>query len=211
MIKIDTREEIDQSEIMALGHIELAKETEDPDQGRLLTNIQSVVTFYGLPIKQVKPSGEICNTRFEEFDMNLCKPRANFNGFRTSPPRLPVWILAFFKILYDRLGKTDEYLLDWKDEVDNDMQFDHVKCSLQKPESAELIIRIYLKTSSVTVQGVDHVWFVTEIFPEIRDTFNVLCPPELSPLSTESLQSLSDTSPVKELLRNQFLLKFLSV
>ena len=77
------------------------------------------------------------------------------------------------------------------------MQFDHVKCSLRKPESAELIIRIYLKTSSVTVQGVDHVWFVTEIFPEVRDAFNALCPPELSPLSTESLQSLSDTSPVK--------------
>ena len=68
---MDTGEEIDQSEIMALGHIELAKETEDPDQGRLLTDIQSVVTFYGLPKKQVKPSGKICNAPFEEFDMNL--------------------------------------------------------------------------------------------------------------------------------------------
>ena len=198
---MDTREEIDQSEIMALGHIELAKETENPDQGRLLTDIQSVVTFYGLPKKQVKLSGKICNVPFEEFDMNLYKPRENFNGFRTSPPRLPVWILAFFKILYDRLGKTDEYLLDWKDVVDNDMQFDRVKCSLRKAESAELIIRIYLKTSSVTVQGVDHVWFVTEIFPEIRDAFNALCAPELSPLSTESLQSSSDTSPVKRTIK----------
>ena len=34
-------------------------------------------------------------------------------------------------------------------------EFDHVKCSLRKPESAELIIRIYLKTSSVIVKGVD--------------------------------------------------------
>ena len=38
---------------------------------------------------------------------------------------------------------------------------------------------------------------MTEIFPEIRDAFNALCPPEISPLSTESLQSLSNTSPVK--------------
>ena len=77
----------------------------------------------------------MCNTPFEE----LYKPRANFNGFTTSPPCLPVWILAFFKILYNRLGKTDEYLLDWKDEVDNHMEFNHIKCSLWKPESAELI------------------------------------------------------------------------
>ena len=129
---MDTREKMDQSEIMALGHIEPAKETEDPDQGRLLTDIQSVVTFNGLPKKQIEPSGKICKAPFEELDMNLYKPRANFNGFRTSSPRLPVWILAFFKILYDRLEKTDGYLFDWKDEVDNDMQFDHVKCSLRK-------------------------------------------------------------------------------
>ena len=58
---MDTREEMDQSEIMALGHIELAKETKDPDQGRLLTDIQSVVTFYGLPKKQVKPSETLFN------------------------------------------------------------------------------------------------------------------------------------------------------
>ena len=48
---MDTRQEMDQSEIMALDHTEPAKETEDPDQGRLLTDIQSVVTFYGLPKK----------------------------------------------------------------------------------------------------------------------------------------------------------------
>ena len=42
---------------------------------------------------------------------------------------------------------------------------------------------------------------MTEIFPEIRDAFNELCPPELSPLSTESLQSLSDTSPVKRTIK----------
>ena len=93
---MNAREEMDQSEIMALGHIELAEETEDPDQGRLMTDIQSVVTFYGLLKKQVKPSGKICKAPFEEFDMNLYKPRANFNGFRTLSPHLPVWILAFF-------------------------------------------------------------------------------------------------------------------
>ena len=38
---------------------------------------------------------------------------------------------------------------------------------------------------------------MTKIFPEIRDAFNACCPPEVSPLSTESLQSLSDTSPVR--------------
>ena len=38
---------------------------------------------------------------------------------------------------------------------------------------------------------------MTEIFPEIRDAFNAWCPPEVSPLSTESLQSLSNTSPVR--------------
>ena len=48
---MDTREEMDQSEIMVLDHIEPAKETADPDQGRLVTDIQSVVTFYGLPKK----------------------------------------------------------------------------------------------------------------------------------------------------------------
>ena len=123
---MDTSEETDQSEIMALDHIEPAKKTEDSDQGGLLTDIPSVVTFYGLSKKQIKPSGKICNAVFAEFDMNLYKLRANFSAFRTWSPRLPVWILAFFKILYDRLGKTDEYLLDCKDEVDNNMQFDHV-------------------------------------------------------------------------------------
>ena len=78
---MDTRQEMDQSEIMALDHTEPAKETEDPDQGRLLTDIQSVVTFYGLPKKQIKPLGKICNTPFEEFNMRLYKPRTNFNGF----------------------------------------------------------------------------------------------------------------------------------
>ena len=54
-----------------------------------------------------------------------------------------------------------------------------------------------MKTSSVTVQSVDHVWFVNDIFREIRDAFNALCPLEISTLSTESLQSLSNTSPVR--------------
>ena len=52
------------------------------------------------------------------------------------------------------------------------MKFDHVKCSLQKSESAEPIIGSYLKTSSATVHAVNHVWFVNEIFPEFRDAFN---------------------------------------
>ena len=38
---------------------------------------------------------------------------------------------------------------------------------------------------------------MNESFPEIRDAFNALCPPEISPLSTESLQSLCSTSPVR--------------
>ena len=46
---MDTREEMEQSEIMASDDIEPETETEDPDKGRLLTDIQSVVTFYGLP------------------------------------------------------------------------------------------------------------------------------------------------------------------
>ena len=69
-MKMDTREKMGQSEIMALDHIEPAKETEDPDQGRLLTDIQSVVTFNGLPKKQIEPSGKICKAPFEELDMN---------------------------------------------------------------------------------------------------------------------------------------------
>ena len=120
----------------------------------------------------MKPSGKTCNAPFEEFDMNLYKPRANPNGFRTLSPRLLVWILAFFKILYNRLGKTDEYMLDWKDEVDKN-----------------------LKTSGVTAQGVDHVWFVTETFLKLEMLSMRFA--LLRTLSTESLQSLSNTSAVR--------------
>ena len=98
---------MEQSEVVALSHTRPVKEIEDRHQCRLLTDIQSVVTFHGLPKKQIKPSGQIFNALLEEFDMNLYKPRANFNGFRTYS-----WILAYFEVLYDRLGKTDEYLFD---------------------------------------------------------------------------------------------------
>ena len=92
---------------------------------RLLTDISSVNEFYGLPKKQSKPSGKIPSTPFEDFDNTIYKPKALFNGFRSSVDRLPFWILGCYKVLYEELGKDQRYLVDWDDKIDNDMVFDH--------------------------------------------------------------------------------------
>ena len=86
--------------------------------------------FYGLPEKQSEPSGKIPSTPFEDFDNTTCKPKALFNGFRSSVDRLPFWILACYKVLYEELGKNERYLVDWDDKIDDDMLFDHIKCSV---------------------------------------------------------------------------------
>ena len=31
---------------------------------------------------------------------------------------------------YEELGKDERYLVDWDDKVDDDMAFDHIKCSI---------------------------------------------------------------------------------
>ena len=67
---------------------------------RLLTDISSVDEFYGLPKKQSKLSGKLPSTPFEDFDNTIYKPKALFNGFRSSVDRLPFWILACYKVLY---------------------------------------------------------------------------------------------------------------
>ena len=64
------------------------------------------------------------------------------------------------------------------------MVFDHIKCSISdniKAKAApdeepplKVIIRIYLTTSCITIQGLDHKWFSSTIFPKIQDMFNSL-------------------------------------
>ena len=93
---------------------------------RFLTDISSVNEFYSLPKKQIKPSGKLPSTPFEAFDMSVYKEKAHFNAFRSSPNRLPYWILASYKIEYEYLGKDDNYFIGWNDKVDDHDEFDHI-------------------------------------------------------------------------------------
>ena len=166
---------------------------------RLLTDISSVNEFYGLPKKQSKPSGKIPSTPFKDFDSTIYKPKALFNGFRSSVDRLLFWILACYKVLYEELGKDERYLADWDNKIDDNMVFHHIKCSISdniKVEAAtdeeppfKVIIRIYLTTSCITIQGLDHKWFSSSIFPKIKDMFNSLL------ISSPATRATLPTSP----------------
>ena len=151
---------------------------------RHLTDIKSVIEFYGFPKKQGKPSGKLATTPFEAFDHNIYRPKALFNGFRSFSDRLPFWILASYRVLYDKMGKNADYSVDWDDKVDDNMVFDHIKCSIldntkvsldeHEDPPLKVILRIYFTTSCITIQGLDHEWFSSGIFPQIKGEFNSL-------------------------------------
>ena len=146
---------------------------------RFLTDVSSVNEFYSLPKKQIKPSGKLPSTPFEAFDMSVYKEKAHFNAFRSSPNRLPYWILASYKIAYGYLGKDDNYFIGWNDKVDDYDEFDHIVCKFYDdpiPDELNLTVtlRTYLKTSCLTIQGGGYIWFIEEIFPRIQATFQSL-------------------------------------
>ena len=61
--------------------------------------------------------------------MTLYKVKAHFTGFKTSPARLPFWILACYKVIYDDFGENDNYFIDWNDKHDDvKNEFDHMMC-----------------------------------------------------------------------------------
>ena len=159
---------------------------------RLLTSVASVSEFYSSPKKLQKPSGKLAQMPFEQFDMALYRSKACFNGFQTSQSRLPLWIFTCYKIAYDDLGISDDFFVDWNDKVDDDDQFDHIMCKFYDgtdPDEQKLkvILRIYLKTSCLTLQGGEYLWFINDIFPKVRAIFETLL--------TESNQSASKTPP----------------
>ena len=82
------------------------------------------------------------------------------------------------------------------------MNFDHVKCSIfdninvdsQEGPPLKVILRIYFKTSCLTVQGLGLKWFSSELFPAIKNKFNSLI--ETFQLSSEtSTVTISQTLP----------------
>ena len=126
---------------------------------RTLTDVPSVIDFYSLPKEQVKPQGKLAKAPFEDFDMTLYKEKAHYTGFKTSPARLPFWILACYKVIYDDFGKNDNYFIDWNDKHDDvKNEFDHIMCKFYDgpvPDETKLkvIRRIHFKSSYLTLQG----------------------------------------------------------
>ena len=143
---------------------------------RFLTDVSSVDEFYSLPKKQIKPSGKLPSTPFEAFDMSVYKEKAHFNAFRSSPNRLPYWILASYKIAYEYLGKDDNYFIGWNDKVDDHDEFDHIVCKFYDELNLTVTLRICfkIKTSCLTIQGGGYIWFIEEIFPRIQASFQSL-------------------------------------
>ena len=97
------------------------------------------------------------------------------------------------------MGKDNIYFVDWDDKVDDDLVFDHVKCSIfdntqvapDEDPPLKVILRIYFTTSCITIQGSELMWFSSVIFPQIKDKFNSLL--ESSP--HVNLNNLPVTAP----------------
>ena len=147
---------------------------------RTLTDVPSVIDFYSLPKEQVKPQGKLAKAPFEDFDMTLYKEKAHYTGFKTSPARLPFWILACYKVIYDDFGKSDNYFIDWNDKHDDvKNEFDHIMCKFYDgpvPDETKLkvILRIHFKSSCLTLQGLHYLWFISDVYPTIKDIFESL-------------------------------------
>ena len=54
---------------------------------RHLTDIKSVIEFYGLPKEQGKPSGKLATTPFEAFDHNIHSPHEIISEVTKSHPK----------------------------------------------------------------------------------------------------------------------------
>ena len=139
-----------------------------------------MIDFYSLPKEQVKPQGKLAKAPFEDFDMTLYKEKALYTGFKTSPARLPFWILACYKVIYDDFGKNDNYFIDWNDKHDDvNNEFDHIMCKFYDgpvPDETKLkvILRIHFKSSCLTLQGLHYLWFISDVYPTIKDIFESL-------------------------------------
>ena len=164
---------------------------------RLLTDISSVNEFYGLPKSRVnhqvkkKPS-----TPFGDFNKTIYKP----------------------KVLYEGLGKDKRYLIYWDNKINNDIVFDHIKCSISDNIKAKaapdeepplhIIIQIYLMMSCITIQSLDHKWFLSTIFPKVKNMFNSLF--LLSPTSIATLPISPAISPSRKLINDLFVTPLVS-
>ena len=104
------------------------------------------------------------------------------------------------------MGKNADYNIDWDDKVDDDVVFDHIKCSIldnakvsldeHEDPPLKVILRIYFTTSCITIQGLDHEWFSSDIFPQIKDEFNSLLasPSHVTPILPVTASVRSATS-----------------
>ena len=147
---------------------------------RTLTDVPSVMDFYSLLKEQVKPQGKLAKAPFEDFNMTLYKVKAHYTGFKTSPAHLLFWIPACYKVIYDDFGKNDNYFIDWNDKHDDiQNEFDHIMCKLYYgpvPDETKLkvILRIHFKSSCLTLQGLHYLWFISDVYPTIKDIFESL-------------------------------------
>ena len=139
-----------------------------------------MIDFYSLPKEQVKPQGKLAKAPFEDFDMTLYKEKAHYTGFKTSPARLPFWILACYKVTYDDFGKNGNYFIDWNDKHDDvKNEFDHIMCkfydgSVPDETKLKVILRIHFKSSCPTLQGLHYLWFISDVYPTIKEIFESL-------------------------------------
>ena len=111
-----------------------------------------------------------------------------------------------FLLINDHIETT--CCIDWDDKIDDDTVFDHIKCSISdniKGKAApneepplKVIIRIYLTTSCITIQGLDHKWFSSSIFSKIKDMFNSLL--VSSPATRATLSTSPAISPSQKIM-----------
>ena len=81
--------------------------------------------------------------------MSVYKEKAHFSAFRSSPNRLPYWILASYKIGYEYLGKDDNYFIGWNDKVNDHDEFDHIACKFYDgpiPDELNLTVTLRIYT-----------------------------------------------------------------
>ena len=89
------------------------------------------------------------------------------NSFQTDKKRLSFWIRGLTLRYWDSLGKRENLLVEWEDKRKNKIDETTTQTTRQRKQKL-FVIKVHLKTSTITVRGNGFPIFGLKEFPAIK-------------------------------------------
>lgn len=113
---------------------------------------------------------------YETIKINQYKPKASMYSFHTSKERLHLWIKSMTMRYWEQLGKNKQFSINWEEinsEKTHEIQIKVDNDKMTKVDNPRLfLIKIYLKTGTITIQGNGYTVFGEEEFPKLLEFVN---------------------------------------